>query len=88
MFVDSALIKNLQRNMKTINIMDWYGRTRSDDTYYTVPGKRQMDLYNKKYFYNCTNAEEVIYNGSSPVFEEYGPYIYDELHEINDIMHN
>ena len=71
--------------MKTITIMDWYNPNSYDDKSYTVPGKRHMDLFNMKYFYNCTNAEEVIYNGSSPIFEEFGPYIYDELHEINEI---
>jgi len=45
-------------------------------------------MTNSKYFYHCTNAEDVIYNGTEPIFEEYGPYIYKQSEDIKDVEHN
>ena len=37
------------------------------------------------YFYNCTNAEDVIYKGQRPEFMEYGPYTYREYDNYTDV---
>ena len=75
--------------MKEISIKTWYEidvEGEASETYFQIPGRRHITLNNLKYFYHCLNSEEVIYNGSEPIFEEYGPYIYDEIHTVNNVQ--
>ena len=41
-----------------------------------VAGTNDVGIYWDNYFYNCTNAHDVIYKNSKPIFMEVGPYRY------------
>ena len=38
--------------------------------------------------YNCTNFYDVVFRGVEPEFMEFGPYIYSEYDEYNDIEYD
>ncbi|XP_055318863.1 scavenger receptor class B member 1 isoform X1 [Sitodiplosis mosellana] len=42
----------------------------------------------KIYVYNVTNADEFLNNGTKPILDELGPYVYVESWEKVDIVHN
>ena len=43
------------------------------------------DIYMKFYFFNLTNAEDVMVNGSKPQFTEIGPYSYKNMRVKSNI---
>ena len=47
-----------------------------------------MLISNSHYFFSCINYDEVIYKGEKPIFEEYGPYIYQEFDTFTNITYN
>ena len=53
-----------------------------------IPGHYDIDITHDNFFYNCTNADDVIYKGEKPIFEEYGPYIYREHEEFNNVKYD
>ena len=38
--------------------------------------------------YNCTNVKEVIFNGFVPEFMEFGPYIYREYDDYENVYYD
>ena len=42
-------------------------------------------ISNGHYFFNCSNADDVIYKGAKPVYEQYGPYLYKEYDVFTDV---
>ena len=59
------------------NEKDWKG----------IPGTHDIGIYWRQYFYNCTNAEDVIYNNHKPEFKEFGPYTYREYDNYTDLVY-
>ena len=52
-----------------------------------IPGEYGIDIDWKHYMYNCTNFEDVVFRGVEPEFMEYGPYIYSEDDEYQNIVY-
>ena len=50
-----------------------------------IPGTHDIGIYWNQYFYNCTNAEAVVYTNAQPEYQEFGPYIYREFDNYNDL---
>ena len=50
-----------------------------------IPGKYDLGIYWNQYFYNCTNAMDVTYKNAKPEFQEFGPYVYREYDEYNNL---
>ena len=50
----------------------------NEDAWKGIPGKYDIDIAHKHYFFSCANPDEVIYQGKQPVVEQYGPYVYRE----------
>ena len=46
------------------------------DSWVETPGKYDIEIIYATQIYNCTNVEEVIYEGARPNFTELGPYNY------------
>lgn len=44
-----------------------------------------MGIYWYQYFYNTTNAMDVVYKGEKPMFKEFGPYTYREFDNYEDL---
>ena len=62
-----------------------YNGSFSYDMWLTTP----IPMYNKVYYFNVTNAEEVNVNKSAkPLLEQVGPYTFREQHEKTDIFFN
>jgi len=52
-----------------------------------IPGSHDIDIHNNHFFFHCTNADDVIYQGAKPEFEQFGPYIYHEFDIFTDIKY-
>ena len=50
-----------------------------------IPGHNDIGIYWDQYFYNCTNAHEVIYMQHKPEFKEFGPYKYQEYDNYTNL---
>lgn len=55
---------------------------------YSNWAKIPIPIYDKFYFFNVTNVDEILYNGSDPIFEEVGPYVFREKREKVNITFN
>ena len=53
-----------------------------------IPGNFDILIVKKNYVYNCTNRDDVIYKGSKPVVEEFGPYIYREYDDFTNLQYD
>merc|ERR1719339_727242 len=40
-----------------------------------------IPMYNKIYYFNCTNSQDVMNNGAKPLLKQVGPYTFREEHE-------
>ena len=52
-----------------------------------IPGSNDIGIYWRMYFYNCTNAEDVVYKNHKPAYREYGPYVYREWDNYTDLVY-
>lgn len=50
-----------------------------------IPGSHDITINWNQYFYNCTNAHDVVYKNAEPEFMEYGPYVYREFDNYDDL---
>lgn len=50
-----------------------------------IPGNNDIGIYWNQYFYNCTNALNVVYKNEKPEFQEFGPYVYRESDTYSDL---
>jgi hypothetical protein len=53
-----------------------------------IPGAHDLGIYWNQYFYNCTNAYDVVYKAAKPAFKEFGPYIYRESDTYSDLQYS
>ena len=58
---------------------------KNEPTWKDIPGAQDIGIYWRQYFYNCTNAEDVIYRSKKPEFMEFGPYVYREFDNYDDL---
>merc|ERR1712080_537202 len=47
-----------------------------------------IPMYTKVYYFNCTNAEEVMASGAKPLLKQVGPYTFREDHKKINISFN
>lgn len=52
-----------------------------------IPGNYDLLISNSHYFFSCINPDNVIYKGERPIFEQYGPYIYQEFDTFTNIKY-
>lgn len=50
-----------------------------------IPGTYDLGIFWNHYFYNATNAKDVLYRGAKPEFTEFGPYIYRENDDYTNL---
>lgn len=50
-----------------------------------IPGANDIGIYWNQYFYNCTNALDVVYQNAKPEYQEFGPYVYRESDTYSDL---
>jgi hypothetical protein len=50
-----------------------------------VPGDT---VRHDNYLFSCINKDEVIYGGETPVFEQYGPFIYKETEDWTNVKYD
>jgi len=74
--IRSAIISSAE--LTKVNESSWKG----------VPGQYKIELYHDNYFYDCTNTDNVIYKGEKPVFEEFGPYRFQEYDVFDDVEYD
>jgi len=73
------------------SILTWQAKKSSqltkenEDDWKDIPGSNDIGIYWRQYFYNCSNAEDVVYTGAKPEFEEFGPYTYREWDSYTDV---
>ena len=60
----------------------------NDATWKDIPGHYGIDIANNHYFFNCINADDVMYKGVKPIFEQHGPYIYKEYDKFTDVVYD
>ena len=73
--------KEVEDLSKRVTTSSWYNASSykpSSDTFYSIPGKRQIDVTQANYFYNVTNANKVVFRGEWPRFVETGPILFTE----------
>merc|ERR1712223_405682 len=42
--------------------------------------KTPIPMYNKIYYFNCTNPQEVMKSRAKPLLKQVGPYVFREEH--------
>merc|ERR1712156_546597 len=47
--------------------------------------KTPIPMYNKIYYFNCTNPQEVMKNRAKPLLKQVGPYVFREEHVKTNI---
>jgi len=75
-FVITALIPGMIKNKAILS-------TDNENLWRGIPGEHNILITRNNYFYNCTNIDDVIYKGSKPIVEEFGPVYYRE-HDTYD----
>jgi len=55
---------------------------------YSMWQKTPIPMYNKIYYFNCTNAHDVMKYNSKPLLKQVGPYVFREEHEKTNITFN
>merc|ERR1711936_1043651 len=50
--------------------------------------KTPIPMYNKIFYFNCTNAHDVMKYNSKPLLKQVGPYVFREEHEKTNITFN
>ena len=60
----------------------------NEDNWKGIPGRHDLGIYWHQYFYNCTNALDVIYRGEKPEFQEFGPYTYRESDSYDGVIYS
>lgn len=76
-FIIGALVKSGAKKQAALtqsNEKNWRG----------IPGHFDLFIARKNYVFNCTNHDDVVYKGASPIVEEFGPYIYRETDDYAD----
>jgi hypothetical protein len=60
----------------------------SEESWKDIPGHFDINLHNDHFFFHCLNADDVVYKGEKPMFEEYGPYIYREYDTYTNVKYD
>ena len=47
-----------------------------------------LEITRSHYLYNCTNVEDVMFQGAKPVYKEIGPFKYKEVNQYSDLVYN
>ena len=68
----------LSSQLTPVNEVNWDG----------IPGTNDITIDWNQYFYNCTNHLEVTYKNAKPEFMEFGPYVYREFDNYNDLIYD
>ena len=75
--VTSAFIPMIFNNLMVNNAKKTSQLTAENESRWKgVAGTNDVGIYWDQYFYNCTNAQDVIYKNEKPQFREFGPYRY------------
>lgn len=64
--------------------MDYVLSAENENVWQGIPN---LDRKSKYYFFSCNNSDEVIYKGKDANYTQYGPYIYDEKQEYQNVAY-
>ena len=60
----------------------------NENSWKDIPGSNDITILHHNYLFSCVNMDDVIYRGQTPIFEQYGPYIYRETDDWTNVTYD